>query len=93
MLASLADGVQGGIDKVYRPATLEPTWEAVRRDGGAAGVDRVSVERFEAAHERLLGELGDEPKNRRIPPTSYQKSRDTEGPWPEKAPGDTHGVG
>jgi hypothetical protein len=78
---------------VYRPATLELAWEAVRRNGGAAGVDKVSVERFEAVHERLLGELGVEPKNRRIPPGSYPKSRDTEGPWPEKAPGDTHGEG
>jgi RNA-directed DNA polymerase len=67
MLATLTDGVQGGkwyglIDKVYRPATLELAWEAVRRNGRAAGVDKVSVERFEAAHERLLGELGVEPK-------------------------------
>lgn len=43
------------IDKVYALETLRRGWERVRGNGGAAGVDRVSVERFgRRAEERLL---------------------------------------
>ena len=47
MLAALDNGVQGGrwfslIDKVYAKATLKAAWEGVRRNRGAAGVDRVT---------------------------------------------------
>lgn len=62
MLAALATGVRGGywyslMDKVYRKETLRQGWEAVRRNRGAAGVDRMSVERFEGQSERYLEEL------------------------------------
>ena len=51
MLAALEFGVKGGkwhslIDKVYRLETLEPGWAQVEKNDGAAGVDRMSVERF-----------------------------------------------
>lgn len=62
MLAALDNGVRGGkwfslIDKVYRPATLAAAWERVRRNKGAAGVDRVSIERFERHVQGHLEEL------------------------------------
>ena len=62
MLAALENGVQGGkwfslIDKVYRPATLLAAWRKVAANGGAAGVDRQSVEQFAARAEVYLGEL------------------------------------
>lgn len=65
MLAALDNGVQGGkwfslIDKVYRPATLQAAWQQVLRNKGAAGIDRVSVERFAAHEERYLRELAQE---------------------------------
>ena len=52
MLEALDKGVKGEvwfslIDKVYRPATLQAAWQAVRRNGGSAGVDHESVEKFE----------------------------------------------
>lgn len=62
MLAALDNGVQGGkwfslIDKVFRPATLESAWRQVLTNKGAAGIDRVSVERFAANKARYLEEL------------------------------------
>jgi RNA-directed DNA polymerase len=52
MLEALVKGVKGGvwfslIDKVYRPSTLQAAWQAVRRNGGSAGTDHESVEKFE----------------------------------------------
>lgn len=62
MLAALQTGVKGGkwhslIDKVSRRETLELGWAQVERNAGAAGVDRMSVERFAQARECYLGEL------------------------------------
>ena len=62
MLAALQTGVKGGkwhslIDKVSRLETLGLGWAQVERNAGAAGVDRMSVERFAQARECYLGEL------------------------------------
>jgi len=62
MLTALANGVRGGkwfslIDKVCRRRTLELAWAAVQANGGAAGVDAVSCERFAAHADRYLDEL------------------------------------
>jgi RNA-directed DNA polymerase len=45
------------MDKVFAPATLAAAWEKVRVNGGAAGVDRQSIERFGANEEQYLTEL------------------------------------
>lgn len=62
MLAALENGVKGGkwfslIDKVYRKQTLKAAWQKVKANEGAAGVDRQSVEQFEARAEDYLEEL------------------------------------
>jgi hypothetical protein len=62
MVSALENGVKGGrwyslIDKVSAPATLEAAWDKVRANAGAAGVDRQSVERFEANEDLYLAEL------------------------------------
>ena len=62
MVSALGNGVTGGkwfslIDKVFRPSTLEAAWRSVARNKGAAGVDRMSVERFAAREARYLHEL------------------------------------
>ena len=68
MLTALEQGVKGGvwfslIDKVYAPANLFASYAKVAANGGAAGVDRVSVEDFTkrlARHlERLESQLKD----------------------------------
>jgi RNA-directed DNA polymerase len=62
MLAALQTGVKGGkwhslIDKVSRLETLGLGWAQVERNAGAAGVDRMSVERFAQARDCYLAEL------------------------------------
>src|SRR5450830_628961 len=62
MLAALQTGVKGGkwhslIDKVSRLETLSLGWAQVERNAGAAGVDRMSVERFAQARDFYLDEL------------------------------------
>jgi RNA-directed DNA polymerase len=51
MLAALEQGVKGGIwfsliDKVYAPANLLASYAKVAANGGAAGVDHVTIEEF-----------------------------------------------
>jgi RNA-directed DNA polymerase len=62
MVSALVNGVKGGrwyslMDKVYAPATLAAAWAKVQANGGAAGVDAQSVERFAAQAELYLSEL------------------------------------
>lgn len=62
MLAALESGVKGEkwfslMDKVYAPKVLRGAWEQVKRNRGASGVDRVSVERFEGNAEQYLQEI------------------------------------
>jgi RNA-directed DNA polymerase len=64
MLAALQTGVKGGkwhslIDKVSRLETLSLGWAQVERNAGAAGVDRMSVERFAQGSHIYLAELAD----------------------------------
>jgi len=62
MVLALVNGVEGRkwyslMDKVYAPGTLALAWTKVKANRGAAGVDRQSVEQFEAQAERYLAEL------------------------------------
>jgi RNA-directed DNA polymerase len=62
MLAALENGVKGDkwfslMDKVYAPKVLRRAFEQVRRNRGASGVDRVSVERFDRDAEQYLDEI------------------------------------
>jgi len=62
MLAALVNGVKGGkwfslIDKVYSLTTLWLAWEQVQSNKGSAGIDQISIERFEANAEYYLQEL------------------------------------
>jgi RNA-directed DNA polymerase len=64
MVSALVNGVKGGIwfsliDKVYAPRTLMLAWRKVKANRGAAGVDGVSIERFEARAEDYLAELSE----------------------------------
>ncbi len=67
MLKALSNGVKGGkwfslIDKVYRIGTLEAAWQKVRANKGAAGVDKITINKFEAQQVKYLKELENELK-------------------------------
>jgi RNA-directed DNA polymerase len=62
MLAALGNGVKGGkwyslSDKVYHPRTLKAAWKRVASNRGAAGVDKVSINRFRSNARYYLEEL------------------------------------
>ena len=62
MLTALEEGVKGGIwfsliDKVYAPANLFASYAKVSANGGAAGVDHVTVEDFTQHLARNLEKL------------------------------------
>ena len=62
MLNALDNGVKGGkwfslIDKISRPKTLELAWKRVKSNRGAAGIDGVSIAKFDANSEIYLSEL------------------------------------
>lgn len=71
MLAALATASEQGkgfkwfslIDKVWRDATLSAAWQQVKSRAGAAGIDGLSITRFEARADRYLGELAEQLKN------------------------------
>jgi len=78
MLAALGNGVRGGkwhslIDKVYAPQTLWAAWKRVAANHGAAGIDRMSVERFEANAEYYLKALGLELRNGSYKPAPIRR--------------------
>lgn len=78
MLSALVNGVKGNrwfslIDKVERPATLSAAWRKVASNGGAAGVDRQSVERFGVNSDGYLGELTQSLKDRSYRPQAVRR--------------------
>ena len=78
MLAALGNGVRGGkwhslIDKVYASQTLWAAWRRVASNHGAAGIDRVSIERFEANAEYYLAVLEQELRNGSYKPAPIRR--------------------
>ncbi len=78
MLSALANGVKGNkwfslMDKVERPSTLAAAWRKVASNGGAAGVDRQSINRFAARSDDYLGELAQSLKERSYRPQAVRR--------------------
>jgi RNA-directed DNA polymerase len=78
MLTALDNGVKGGkwfslMDKVYRSSTLEIAWQKVRANKGAAGVDKITIERFEADRGKYLKELEQELKTGTYRPKAVKR--------------------
>jgi RNA-directed DNA polymerase len=68
MLTALEQGVKGGIwfsliDKVYAPANLFASYAKVAANGGAAGVDHVTIEDFTKRLARNLEKLASQLKD------------------------------
>lgn len=62
MLTALEEGVKGGkwfalMDKVYFGKNLKAAWAKVKANKGAAGIDRQSIEAFQANEGKYLEEL------------------------------------
>jgi len=78
MLIALENGVKGGkwfslIDKVYRSHTLEAAWQKVRANKGAAGVDKITINKFEINQVKYLKELEHELKTGTYQPIAVKR--------------------
>jgi RNA-directed DNA polymerase len=78
MLAALENGVKGGkwfslIDKVHALRTLEAAWKRVEENRGAAGVDKMSIERFAGKAPQYLEELSDALKTGQYHPQAVRR--------------------
>ena len=85
LLAALDNGVTGGkwyslIDKVSAPRTLQAAWERVAANGGAAGVDRMSIERFQAKEQSYLEELSRALQEGQYQPMAVRRVQIPKGP-------------
>ena len=85
MLTALGNGVQGDkwyslIDKVYNLRTLKVAWKRVASNKGAAGIDRISINKFKAIDKIYLTEISEELKAKqylpRACPTSVYPKRE-----------------
>jgi len=78
MLRALDNGVKGGkwfslIDKIYSLKTLNIAWQQVKSNKGSAGVDKVSIERFEVNGNKYLEELHNDIKSGRYNPQPVKR--------------------
>lgn len=78
MLDALVNGVRGGrwhalYDKVYAEKTLMVAWKQVKRNKGAAGVDRVSIDKFEAKEKEYLRELQEDLRIEQFSPSAVRR--------------------
>jgi RNA-directed DNA polymerase len=79
MLMALEDGVKGGvwfslIDKVHSPGNLQSAWAKAARNGGAAGVDHVTLARFENHREANLTELSEQLRRGTYRPSAVRRT-------------------
>ena len=78
MLTALEKGVQGGkwyslIDKVKKPRNLRAAYGRVRKNGGSAGVDHVTVEMFGQDLEERLERLSEQLDEGRYRPQAIRR--------------------
>lgn len=78
MLTALVNGVKGGkwfslMDKIYAERTLQIAWQRVRKNRGVAGIDRISIERFEGQAEQYLQELQQQLKTGTYQPQAVKR--------------------
>ncbi len=78
MLRTLERGIEGGkwfalIDKVYRIANLQSAFNRVWRNGGSAGIDDQSIQKFEAKEEQQLQQLSQELQKRSYRPAAVKR--------------------
>jgi RNA-directed DNA polymerase len=91
MLAALDKGVEGGrwyslMDKVCSRANLEASWRQVRRNRGSAGVDHVSIAKYEASLESNLESLARDLREGNYRPQKIRRVFIDKAGSPEKRP-------
>ncbi len=54
--------VREALERVYEPRRLREAWHQIKRNAGAAGIDRMTVEEFEKRERELLQLIGEKLK-------------------------------
>lgn len=91
MLDALERGVKGGkwfslIDKIYAERTLALSWEKVRSNAGACGVDGITVARFEKQAQIRLLAVNEQLKRGAYQPQPIRRTWIPKPGSPEKRP-------
>jgi len=78
MLRALENGVKGNkwfslIDKVWKKDNLRAAFHAVKRNGGAPGIDHISIQQFERDPDSQLERLHQELRNGRYQPRAARR--------------------
>jgi RNA-directed DNA polymerase len=78
MLMALENGVKGDkwfslIDKVYKRANLESAWKRVLKNKGAAGVDNITVTKFNKSAQKYILEIQEELKTGTYKPHAVKR--------------------
>ena len=78
MLMALVNGVKGNkwfslIDKIFNTKTLERSWLNVMKNKGAAGVDKVTIERFTRNKDKYLKEIVEDIKKDKYKPSAIRR--------------------
>jgi len=78
MLEALCNGVKGGqwfslIDKIYSLKSLRTAFTKVKRNKGAAGIDRIGIEQFELNLEENLQKLSEQLREGRYQPQEIRR--------------------
>lgn len=78
MLEALETGIKGGrwfrlIDKVFAERTLQRAWEGVASNGGSAGVDGITVQRFDQDCQSRLFAVKEQLKARTYRPMPVKR--------------------
>jgi RNA-directed DNA polymerase len=79
MLTALEKGVKGGMwfslmDKVYSPRNLKAAWARVRLNGGAAGIDKQTIDLFEKNEEWELQQLHEQLRDGKYRPLAVRRT-------------------
>ena len=91
MLTALERGAKGGvwyslIDKVWSVSNLQASWAHVASNGGAAGVDRVTIDRFCVRLESELDKLSQDLRDGTYRPQAVRRAWIDKPGSPEKRP-------
>jgi RNA-directed DNA polymerase len=91
MLNTLENGVKGGkwfslIDKVHKKANLQSAFKSVRKNQGAAGVDKVTIKRYENHLEHNLSKLEEQLESSKYNPLAVKRCYIEKSGGSEKRP-------
>jgi group II intron reverse transcriptase/maturase len=75
MVSDTSGGASNLIDRSLSIENLTAAWEAVRKNGGAAGADRITIRRWQRDWEARLVELGAEVRARQYRPIPLRRFR------------------